>query len=99
MKNLISIFFFLFFSSVCSASESLPGNVVQIIPQGEETIIVINRGSNAGVAVGDKGVFVPQNRPSFKITEVSGFRSKALLNKKSNTLSGLRKVVIQINKE
>jgi len=99
MKNALYILFFFVFSTVSSASETVKGRVVRVIPQGEETVIVISKGSKAGVAIGDRGVFMPNASPSFKIIEVTGFQSRGLVKKKASDVSRLRSVVIRISKK
>ncbi len=68
----------LLFSSINFAAELLSARVVQIVPQEDKTILVLDKGSVFGVKVGDSAFFTKQSNTTFKITEASKFRSKAI---------------------
>ncbi len=71
----------------------LNGSIVQLIPQGGKTVLVINRGSKVCVKVGQTGK-VAGVGPAFKITEVYEFRSKAVIEVDDKTIGANRAVTI-----
>jgi hypothetical protein len=71
----------------------LSGAVVQLLPQGAKTVLVINRGSKVCVKVGQTGKLAGVG-PTFKITEVYEFRSKAIIDANEQTIGANRGVTI-----
>lgn len=71
----------------------LNGSLVQVLPQGTKSVLVINRGSKVCVKVGQTGR-VSGVDGVFKITEVYEFRSKAIIDKDSKTVPATGSVVI-----
>jgi hypothetical protein len=71
----------------------LSGSIVQVIPQGAKTVLVINRGSKVCVKVGQSGKIAGVG-PAFKITEVYEFRSKAVIEADDKTIGANRAVTI-----
>lgn len=71
----------------------LNGAIVQLLPQGAKTVLVINRGSKVCVKVGQSGKIAGVG-PAFKITEVYEFRSKAIIEVDDKTIGANRAVTI-----
>lgn len=71
----------------------LNGSLVQVLPQGTKSVLVINRGSKVCVKVGQTGRINGVDG-AFKITEVYEFRSKAIIDKDSKTIPATGSVVI-----
>jgi hypothetical protein len=71
----------------------LTGSLVQVLPQGTKSVLVINRGSKVCVKVGQTGR-VNGVDGVFKITEVYEFRSKAVIDKDSKAVPATGSVVI-----
>lgn len=71
----------------------LSGSLVQVLPQGTKSVLVINRGSKVCVKVGQTGRINGVDG-AFKITEVYEFRSKAIIDKDSKTIPATGSVVI-----
>ena len=69
---------------------SIKGKIVQIIPDGKKTVLVLNKGKRDGVALGAVGTVDGVKAPPFKITEVSTFRAKASIAVKSSELGNAR---------
>jgi hypothetical protein len=74
-------------------SGPLNGSIVQVLPQGNKTVLVINRGSKVCVKVGQTGRIGGVNG-TFKITEVYEFRSKAIIDVDDKTIGANRAVTI-----
>ena len=69
------------------------GKIIQLIPQGAKTFIVLDRGSKHGVKVGATGS-IAGVAGQFKITEVYTFRSKAVINAEDKVIGTNRNVTI-----
>lgn len=76
-----------------NCSGPLNGSLVQVLPQGTKSVLVINRGSKVCVKVGQTGR-VNGVDGVFKITEVYEFRSKAIIDKDSKSVPSTGSVVI-----
>lgn len=71
----------------------LSGSIVQVLPQGGKTVLVINRGSKVCVKVGQTGRIAGVNGV-FKITEVYEFRSKGVIDVDDKTIGANRGITI-----
>ncbi len=71
----------------------LNGSIVQVLPQGAKSVLVINRGSKVCVKVGQTGRINGVNGV-FKITEVYEFRSKGVIDVDDKTIGANRGVTI-----
>lgn len=71
----------------------LNGSIVQVLPQGAKTVLVINRGSKVCVKVGQSGK-IAGVAGAFTITEVYEFRSKAVIGVDDKTIGANRAVTI-----
>jgi hypothetical protein len=71
----------------------LNGSIVQVLPQGAKSVLVINRGSKVCVKVGQTGRINGVNG-AFKITEVYEFRSKGVIDVDDKTIGANRSVTI-----
>lgn len=77
------------------AQDTLEAKIVQMIKIGDETVLVLNKGSNDGIKRQDKGIILEVEDSEFTITELYKFRSKAKLPK---DYSGEKRIVnIYIN--
>jgi hypothetical protein len=77
-------------------SGPLNGSIVQLLPQGAKTVLVINRGSKVCVKVGQTGKIAGVNG-AFKITEVYEFRSKGVIEVDDKVIGANRAVTINRN--
>ena len=98
MKKIL-IISLLLFSSINFAAELLSARVVQTVLQEDKTILVLDKGSVFSVKVGDLAFFTKQSNTTFKITEASKFRSKAIINQEASTISSMKNVKIKITKK
>lgn len=71
----------------------LNGSIVQVLPQGNKTVLVINRGSKVCVKVGQSGK-IAGVAGAFKVTEVYEFRCKAVIEVDDKTIGANRSVTI-----
>lgn len=71
----------------------LNGSIVQVLPQGAKTVLVINRGSKVCVKVGQTGK-INGVAGTFKVTEVYEFRCKAVIDVDDKTIGANRSVTI-----
>jgi len=71
----------------------LNGAIVQVLPQGAKTVLVINRGSKVCVKVGQSGK-IAGVAGAFTITEVYEFRSKAVIAVDDKAIGANRAVTI-----
>lgn len=71
----------------------LGGAIVQVLPQGAKTVLVINRGSKVCVKVGQTGK-IAGVAGVFKVTEVYEFRCKAVIEVDDKTIGANRAVTI-----
>lgn len=55
-------------------------SILQVMPSGSNSILVLNRGTNYNVKVGDSGIVLGNSNMKFIITEVYPVRSKAVFN-------------------
>lgn len=69
------------------------GKIIQLIPQGAKTFIVLDKGSKQGVKVGATGS-IAGVAGQFKVTEVYTFRSKAVIALDDKAIGGNRNVTI-----
>ncbi|MFT7581489.1 MAG: hypothetical protein ACI9MR_003166, partial [Myxococcota bacterium] len=69
------------------------GKIIQLIPQGKKTVLVLNRGSKVGVKAGATGRITGVSG-TFKITEVYTFRSKAIIAVDQKTIGAKRSFTI-----
>jgi len=76
-----------------SCAGPLNGSIVQVLPQGAKSVLVINRGSKVCVKVGQTGRINGVNGV-FKITEVYEFRSKGVIDVDDKTIGANRGVTI-----
>lgn len=67
-------------SSSFYTTKKLEAKIIQAVPQGKKTVIVLNKGSKFKIRTGDSGVIPALNDIQFKITETYSFRSKALID-------------------
>jgi len=71
----------------------IAARVIQLIPQGNKTFIVLDRGSKQGVKVGATGS-IAGVAGQFKITEVYTFRSKAVISVEDKVIGTNRSATI-----
>lgn len=71
----------------------IAASVVQIIPQGKKTVLVLNRGKTHGVVVGATGK-ISGVAGTFKVTEVYAFRSKAVIDLDDKAIGNARSASI-----
>jgi len=71
----------------------LNGAIVQVLPQGAKTVLVINRGSKVCVKVGQSGK-IAGVAGAFTVTEVYEFRSKAVIAVDEKAIGANRAVTI-----
>jgi len=71
----------------------LNGKIIQVIPQGTKSVLVLNRGSKVCVKVGQSGKIAGVG-PAFKVTEVYEFRCKAVIDADEKTIGANRGVTI-----
>lgn len=69
------------------------GKIIQLIPRGDKTELVLDRGSKHGVANGATGR-IDGVSGQFKITEVYTFRSKAVISVDDKVIGAARSVTI-----
>ncbi|TNF25391.1 MAG: hypothetical protein EP329_23175 [Deltaproteobacteria bacterium] len=75
------------------ADGPISGRIIQLIPQGDKTFIVLDKGSKQGVKVGATGS-IAGVAGQFKVTEVYTFRSKAVIKVDDKAIGGNRNVTI-----
>ena len=83
MKKFVLILSTVIFSTASFAQDvetKSEAKVVQIIPAKEKCILILNKGSKAGVKQGDSGKLIGLKDHTFKVTEVYSFRSKAVID-------------------
>ncbi|MCB9787679.1 MAG: hypothetical protein H6744_13435 [Deltaproteobacteria bacterium] len=78
------------------APTPIEGHIVQVMPQGSETVLIIDRGSRQGVKVGATGHIGGVDAP-FHVTDVYTFRCKATIAVPTRTIGGARNVTIEPN--
>lgn len=64
--------------SLSQNSDTLGASIIQIIPMGNKTVLILNRGTNHNVNKGDVGLIPSLNNFKLTITEVYPIRSKAI---------------------
>lgn len=75
------------------ADGPVAAKIIQTLPQGNKTFIVLDRGSKHGVKVGATGT-ITGVAGQFKITEVYTFRSKAVIGVEEKAIGTNRSVMI-----
>ncbi len=75
------------------ASGPIKGKIVQLISQGNKTVLVLNRGKKVGVKRGATGK-ISGVAGTFKITEVYTFRAKAVIPVEDKVIGSNRSVTI-----
>ena len=66
---------------VQTEKDTISGKIVQVIPMGNKTVIVLDKGSKQGVKKDNTGCISDAGKTKFTITEVFSFRSKAIIEK------------------
>ncbi len=108
MKPLFLFFCVTFVTLVTYAQDSIlahkgtPGqveaNLVQALPMGNSTVIVLNKGVGDNVHKGDQGYIVGFNDVPFTITETYAARSKATVAILSEKIGQQKKAIIILQK-
>lgn len=75
-------------------SEGVHGDIIQVIPGGERSQLVINKGANAGVEVGATWK-VDGIAPEFRVTAVYPLRCKAVIDASAEVIGNKRSVTFR----
>jgi hypothetical protein len=70
------------------------GSIINVFPQGDRSVLVINRGSNHDAAVGD--LVKLQSGPTCKLSEVYPYRSKCVVDVVDGALGNIRPLTILV---